>query len=173
MAALTVVASTLDGRAREAASQGRPAPVAQAREAFERLSGKLGSSPEAIASSRNAQVAASRLAHYAAEAGDFREAAELLDRLLTAYPKDRGYLRRAGMADFQAGNFDRSLKRWRTLLAGLPKEADSWFEAKYYQIKCLQQTSPQQAQKVLRQFQLLHPQLGPPAWRDQFQQLNK
>jgi tetratricopeptide (TPR) repeat protein len=169
--ALTVVASGLDRQARAAAEQGRPGPVADARDAFERLSRKLGTSGAAIRANKNAQVATSRLAHYASEAGDFQQAAESLDQLLAVFPKDRRYLRRAGMADFQAGNFDRSLQRWRTLLAGLPKDADSWFEAKYYQIRCLQQTSPAQAQKVLRQFQLLHPQLGPPAWRDKFEQL--
>jgi hypothetical protein len=171
--ALTVVASGLDREVRAAKEKGQTGPIDKAHGAFQRLSSKLGNSAEALASNKNAQVALSRLAHYAAETGNGAQAAESLDQLLAVFPKDRQYLRRAGMADYQAGNFDRSLERWRTLLAGLPKSADSWFEAKYYQIKCLEQTAPPQAQKVLRQFQLLHPKLGPPAWRDKFRELTE
>lgn len=171
--ALTIVASGLDREVRAAREKGQKGPINKAHDAFQLLSRKLGNSAEVLASNKNAQVAMSRLAHFAAETGNDAQAAESLDQLLAVFPKDRQYLRRAGMADYQAGNFDRSVKRWRTLLSGLPKNADSWFEAKYYQIKCLEQTAPQQAQKVLRQFQLLHPELGPPAWRDRFRKLTE
>jgi hypothetical protein len=38
-------------------------------------------------------------------------------------------------------------------------------------VLCLKQTDPETAGKVMRQFQLLDPQLGPPPWREKFRVL--
>ena len=171
--ALVIVANGRDRQVREAEQQGQAGPIAEAYDAFQRLSTRWGDSTEVLAANKNAQVALSRLAYYAAETGRAAQAADALDRLLALHAQDRRYLRRAGLADYQAGNFDRSATRWRTLLAGLPKDSESWFEAKYYQVKCLEKTAPQKARKVLQQFRLLHPDLGPAAWRAKFEELTQ
>ena len=140
---------------------------------YHELSQRLGAGREAIIGRKNARVAASRLASYATALKKFPEAVTLLDRLVSAFPKDLNYLKRAGRAHLDAGNPQQSLTHWRTLLAGSPKSSDTWFEAKYHQILCLQQIDAPRAQQVLRQFKLLHPKDGPPVWRERFRQLKQ
>ena len=143
----------------------RPALQQEAYDAYRRLSERLGDSPEVLAGQKNAQVACSKWAYYAGLLGRHGEAAEQLDRLLKAFPDNRDYLRRAGLAYFQAGNYERSLAAWRTLLAGLEKGSEGWYEAKYYQLSCLFRTDEKAARPVWQQFKLLYPELGPPPWR--------
>jgi tetratricopeptide (TPR) repeat protein len=131
----------------------------------------LGTTSEAIVANKNARIANSKFARYAEELGQYAEAAQSLDALLGAFPKEKGYLRRAALAHFESGNYERSLTHWRTLLSGVPSRSDDWYEAKYYQVRCLLETDPTTAARVLRQFQLLDPDLGPPAWRSKFQTL--
>jgi hypothetical protein len=57
------------------------------------------------------------------------------------------------------------LNHWRTLLAGLPAGSDAWFEAKYYQVACLAQTDRPAAQRVLRQLEVLYPEVPSEVWR--------
>ena len=56
-------------------------------------------------------------------------------------------------------------------LSGLAAGTDVWYEAKYHQLQSLAMTDPEQARKVYRQFQLLHPELGGDAWRARFTDL--
>lgn len=140
---------------------------------YSRLCKRLGDSTEQIKSQKNSQVAASKLAHYATLRGDHSTASETLARLAAAFPTDQGYLRRAGLADFNAANYARSIERWRILTTGLSKGTDEWFEAKYYQIACLAKIDATQAKPVMQQFQLLFPDLGSAAWQDKFRALQQ
>ncbi len=170
-AGLVIVANALDQQIREATTDQRAALNAQAYSTYSRLVQLLGNSPEDLAGSKNPQIAASRLAHYAAEVGQHGEAAELLDRLLQVKPRDRKYLQRAAQAYLQAGQYQPALGHLRTLLAGLPAGSAAWYEAKYQQLQALGQTDVAQARKVYQQFRLLHPDQGGDAWKAKFTQL--
>jgi tetratricopeptide (TPR) repeat protein len=169
--ALVVVAREADKRFEASSSDQRQAALEQAWKVYERLSQRLGDDPQTLQASQNARVALSKAASYAEQLGRHAEAGTKLDRLLAAYPQDKNYLRRAGLSHYQSGRYAEALASWRALLSGLKDGTDAWYEAKYYQILCLQPTAPETAKKVLRQFRLLHPQLGSPDWQDRFRSL--
>ena len=156
-------------------AQGRKAQEAHRRalEVYARLSELLGGGREVIASKKNALVAHSKLAYYASQTGRHAEAAAALEKILAAYPTDRDALCRAGLAHYEARQYEPSLRHWRTLLAGLPAASEDWFEAKYYQIRCLLHTDKEMARKVFSQFKLLHPELGPASWHAKFKSLER
>jgi tetratricopeptide (TPR) repeat protein len=140
---------------------------------YQRLAILLGDSTEKITSQRNAQVAHSKLAYYAEQLERWEVAEAALERLLAAFPKDKGYLKRAGLATYARQRFDASLDYWRTLLAGVAAGTEEWYEAKYYQLACLRETNRNTAAQVFRQFQLLHPNLGGEGWGSRFQELQR
>ena len=170
-AALVAIASALDKVARNANMAQDSKTIQAAYATFRRLVASLGDSPDKLAGNKNSRVALSRLAFYAEQMGRHAEAAELLEKLLVVFPRDRGYLQRAALAAFRANQFGRSLVHWRTLLAGLPRGSQAWLEAKYYQLMCLAKTDKDRARRVFHQFQLLYPDLGGTAWKTKFQQL--
>ncbi len=170
-AALVIVANAIDRQIRSAAARDRETLNRQAYSVYNRLVDLLGGSPEKLAASKNAQVSASRLAHYAMQIGQPAEAAALLDQLVKTRPRDRKYLRRAALAHAQAGQFAQALPYWRTLLSGLPSDSKEWYEAKYHQLEALARTDKERARKVYRQFKLLHPKLGGAAWQTKFSNL--
>ena len=171
LVALVSSAQAVDRQLANAKGAQRQALLLAGYQIYHELSQRLGAGREAVLVRKNARVAASRLASYAAALKKFPEAVALLDRLVSAFPKDRNYLKRAGRVQLSAGNPEQALAHWRTLLAGTTKSSDTWFEAKYHQILCLQKIDKNRAQQVLRQFKLLHPKDGPPAWRERFRQL--
>jgi len=171
--ALVAMARHTDAAISSAAGQRLLDLQQKARSVYGQLAAVLGDSPQVIASQKNALVANSKLARYLTVLGRHAEAAERMEKILAAYPKDKGYLRRAGLAHYNAGDYEQSIEHWRTLLAGLPKESDGWYEAKYYQIGCLAQFDKPTARKVFDQFALLHPKLGSSAWREKFESLKK
>jgi len=169
--ALVISAKAVDDRIESAPESQKQMLYEEGHNLYERLVKRLGDAPEEIRSKKNTRIANSKLAHYAFHLGHYESAAEALERLLSAYPKDRDYLRRAGLAHFHGADYDRALPHWRTLLLGEPSDSDDWYEAKYYQLSCLFETDPKTAEKVLRQLRLLHPDLGPPAWREKLREL--
>jgi len=171
--ALVISAKALDERLKSATDEQKRSLQEEAHVVYARLVQREGNSVEAISSRKNARIATSKVADYAFQLGRYEEAAQHLEKLLAAYPKDQSYLRRAGLAHFHAGTYDRSLPHWRTILSGVSKNTDQWYEAKYYQLSCLFNTDPDTAEKVLRQFKLLYPNLGPPAWKGRFQELER
>jgi hypothetical protein len=58
-------------------------------------------------------------------------------------------------------------------LAGLESGSDEWFEAKYYQLACLEQTDRPTAEKVFKQFKVLFPDVKSAAWRERFTELER
>ncbi len=171
--ALVLAARAAEDAVERASGEERRALRKKALEVFSRLAASLGESPEQIRQSKNALVAQSKRARYASDLGLHGEAAESLERILAAYPDDRGTLQRAAMAYYRAGEHEQSIRHWRTLLAGLEDGTDNWYEAKYYQLACLAEIDRQSARDVFEQFKLLHPSLGSPDWRPKFEALGK
>jgi hypothetical protein len=170
LAGLLTIANALDREA--TAASGDSGLQERAYAAYQRVVALLEKSGS-LAESKNLQVACSRLAHFASQLGHHAEAADQLEKLLQISPQDRRLLRRAGLAQSQAGQHAKALAHWRTLLLGLPKGSNDWLEAKYYQLLALSKTDPAQARKVMDQFQLLYPELGGTTWRDKFTELSR
>ncbi len=166
LSGLVAAARAADAAVQRAGS-GPSDAAREAHRVYARLSQLFGESPSALAEKKNARVAMSKAAQYAAQLGDHREAAQRLDQLLAvdSQAKDRSYLRRSGLAHYQAGQYDSSLQRWRTLLAGLRKGTSEWYEAKYYQMACLAASDPDKLAAVLKQFELLYPNVPSP-WKE-------
>lgn len=171
--ALVIVARQADDAVATADDATRKDRQLQAAQIYARMAALLGDSPESLSKTKNALAVNSKLAHYDEELGRWKEAAARLDKIVTALPSDKKYLRRAGIAHFQAGEFATSLDLWRKLLSGLQSGSDEWFEAKYHQLVCLSKTDKPGGLKVWKQFKLLFPEVTSPAWKDRFVQLEK
>ncbi len=169
--ALVIVARQADDSVAAATDGNRQELQKEAAAVYARLAAQFGESPEAIADVKNALAVNSRLAHYDELLGRWKEAAARLDNIVAAFPSDKKYLRRAGIAHFQAGDFAPALEQWRKLLGGVEGGSDEWFEAKYYQLTCLTKTDRPTAVKVWKQFKLLFPQVKSAAWKDKFAEL--
>jgi hypothetical protein len=141
--------------------------------AYSRLVQLLGSSAEVMAEKKNALIANSKLAQYEFDAGKYSAAAQRLEDIVQAFPTDRNYLRRAGLAWFQAGDHAKALPHWDKIVAGSDSATDEWYEAKYYQLVCLAKTDATAAAKSWKQFKLLHPEVKSAAWREKFAELEK
>jgi hypothetical protein len=170
--ALIVAAKAIEDQVKDPAKATRER-LDEGRQVYQRLVAQLGDDPAALQSKKNAQVAVSRLAFYSAELGQHAEAAQWLTKLLAAFPTDPGYLRRAGLSTFHAADYGASIEHWRKLVAGLPKGTDDWYEAKYYQLACLAQLDRGKAREAFAQYRLLFPELGSPAWRGRFAELQQ
>jgi tetratricopeptide (TPR) repeat protein len=170
---LVAVARQTDLSWEDAAAEQRPRVAERGLLIYQRLAERLGDSRQQLAGDRNAQVASSKVAYYAEQLGQFEIAQQALRRLLDAFPKDKGYLRRAGLIAIELRQFERSLEHWRTLLAGLSPGTDSWYEAKYYQLVSLREVDRPAAERVLRQFRLLDPERGSTPWRERFSELER
>ncbi len=138
---------------------------------YSRLTKHLGATANSVQKSKNAKVACSKAAGFAEQLQQWSNAATYLRVLVEANPNEQEYLQRLGRVEFTLQNYADALKHWRTLLVGLNKGDEAWFEAKYYQLACLRQTDPDQAKTVLQQFELLHPDWGLPPWRDKIKTL--
>jgi len=172
LAGLVTAATAIDGELQSAGENATREQLEQALELYGRLAELFGDSPATIAANKNARVAVSKSAEFAQRLGRHAEAATWLESLLegTTSPdgtQNRDYVRRAGIAWFDAREYDRSLPHWRTLLAGLKKGSPDWFEAKYYQLACLAPSDPDVYRQVRNQFQLLYPTVPAP-WDDKF-----
>lgn len=173
LAAIIVMARVMDKKVASSSSTAATDDVLEAFALYQRLVELLGDSPEAIRASKNTRVANSKLASYATQLGKHELAASCMKNLLEASdgPPSKSYLRRAGLASFAAKNYEESIGHWRTLVRGVSKGSDEWFEAKYHQLACLFQIDPDTARIVYDQFELLYPDLGPVAWRGKFADL--
>lgn len=171
--ALVVVAKYADEQLSSATEAQKDLRRNQAITAFTRLVHLLGSSAEVIAKKKNALIASSKLAQYEYDGKKYAAAAERLDEIVKAFPSDRSYLRRAGLAWFQAGDHAKALPHWDKIVAGSDSASDEWYEAKYYQLVCLAKTDPNEAAKSWKQFKLLHPEVKSADWKDKFAEIEK
>jgi tetratricopeptide (TPR) repeat protein len=165
-AALSVAANALD-----------PAATDDQKRLLYAIYGRLvelwGKDPARWTTDRNAHAAAAKRAALAWELGFEDEASRWYDALLEVYPRERAYLRAAGLLAFQKKEWQRSLQCWRTLLAGTPVGSDAWYEAKYYQLRCLLETDRTAARKVWQEFTIVAPTGGTAAWQEKFRQLQQ
>jgi hypothetical protein len=168
--ALAAAARAADAAFRVATPADRRKQAVEAERLYSRIVELLGDSPAALAN-KNALAASSKLAEYDEELENWERAAGRLKKLVDLQPKDRRLLRRAGVACIQAGQFAAALDYWRTLAAGLTAGSEEWFEAKYFQLACLEKTDRAAAQNVLKQFRVLYPEVKSAAWRDKFIEL--
>lgn len=170
--ALVIVARQADDSVAASTDANRKDLQEEAAEIYGRLAALIGDSPEAIAGTKNALAVNSKLAYYDESLGRWKEAAVRLDKIVTAMPSDKKYLRRAGIAHFQAGEFAPALEHWRKLLGGIQGGSEEWLEAKYYQLACLAKTDRASAVKVWKQFKLLFPEINSAAWKEKFATLD-
>ncbi len=168
--ALVIRALELDQQIAAASAPGQGV-LKEAFDVYRRLLSHLGEDAQTVQQNKNAKVACARLATYAQQLGRTEESAAYLRILVEAFPSDQDYLQQLGRREFELGNYEAALPHWRTLLVGLDKTSEPWFEAKYHQLACLYQTDPEQAQTVLEQFRLLHPDWGLSPWRDKIKAL--
>ena len=173
VSALIVVARQADAAVVAAEQSTRPEKQAAAAKVYARLAALVGETPEAIANVKNALAVNSKLAHYQESLGQWKAAAQRLDNIVAALPSEKKYLRRAGIAHFQAANYAAALEHWRKLLGGLEGGGDEWLEAKYFQLACLAKADRGKAREVYQQFQLLFPQVKSAAWKQKFADLAK
>jgi tetratricopeptide (TPR) repeat protein len=170
--AVIVAAEQMHTRVEKSSGAERARLLEQGMRLYERLVELSGSA--SLKSDKNARVAASRLAHYAFELGEYEIAAQQYDRLLEAEPRDAIFLHKAGLAHFRTRNFERSLEIWRVILPSIQdKKSKEWFEAKYYLTASLARVDVDRARDALQQFRLLYPDLGPSPWREEFQKLER
>jgi tetratricopeptide (TPR) repeat protein len=171
--ALVVMAKYADEQLKAAAQPQKSLRRDQAITAYTRLAELLGSSAEIIAKKKNALIASSKLAQHQYDAGKYAAAAERLEEIVQAFPTDRNYLRRAGLAWFQAGEHAKALPHWDKIVAGSDSASEPWYEAKYYQLACLAKTDAAAASRSWKQFKLLHPEVKSDAWKDKFAEFEK
>jgi len=164
ISALVILAKDVQQALSSAAPSDRRALVEKAADIYRRLARAVGQTPKVIAEVKNAQVANARLAEYELELGNYRPAADCAERLLTAFPDDRNYLRVAGLSEYHLGDYDKAIERWRTLVLGLKKNSPEWHEAKYYQLASLLHLDKPAAEKAYQQFQLLYPSVTVEPW---------
>ena len=171
LGAFVTLARIADQSVQDAEPATRPRKLAEARDAYARLSESLGQDSEAVAAGGNALVALSRLAAYESQLNHPAAAATHYDAILDAFPNDANYLRKAAIAHDDADQPARALECWGTLVAGLPSGSESWFEAKVGQLAALAETDPASARAALDQLKLLYPDLGGERWKTQLGQI--
>jgi outer membrane protein assembly factor BamD (BamD/ComL family) len=171
--ALVIVARHADEELTAASDAQKASRREHAIGAYSRLVKLVGESPDAIAAKKNALVANSKLAQYEFDAGRYSHAGKRLEEVVKAFPTDRTYLRRAGLAWFKAGELAKALPHWDTIVSGSQSASEPWYEAKYYQLACLAKTEPAAASKAWKQFKLLHPEVKVEEWKAKFAELEK
>jgi tetratricopeptide (TPR) repeat protein len=171
--ALVIMAKHVDQQLASASDAQKSQRRQEAIAAYSRLVELLGSTSVVMVEKKNALIANSKLAQYQYDAGKYADAAQRLEEIVRAFPTDRNYLRRAGLAWIHAGDHAKALPHWDKIVAGSESASDSWYEAKYYQLVCLVKTDAAEATKAWRQFKLLHPEVKSDVWKDKFAELER
>lgn len=169
--ALVLVARSTDRELTSATGDQRAALLQRSHRIYEQLTQLLGTDPTTLNENKNARVALYRLANLELEMGRPTDAAQRFERLLTLNDKSEVYLRAAGLAWFDAKQYQKSLDYWRTLSNGLGRGTERWFESRYYVIQCLERLDADEARSVLSQFRLLYPAPKAEGWEQRFQAL--
>lgn len=144
-----------------------------------RIIDRAGSDAAALADSitlgihLNVAQAATELADDAGDSESRALAIRLDEAVLAVYPFSEDALRRLAANAEIAGDNQRSLECWRTILAGSNPGTDPWFEARYESLRLLAAVDPQRAREALAQHLVLYPEYGPPPWGDQIKALEK
>lgn len=116
---------------------------------------------------------AGRLLWDSSQDRDGRDAAIKMDAaLIDAGVRTEEVLVRHAELSEQADDTLGSLDSWRILLAAAEERSEFWYRARYHSLRLLIETDPEQGKKVLEQFRVLHPELGPEPWRSRFSELD-
>lgn len=144
-----------------------------------RIIDRAGSDAAALADSvtlgihLNVAQAATQLADDAGDSESRALAIRLDEAVLAVYPFSEDALRRLAANTEAAGDTQRALECWRSILAGSNPGTDPWFEARYESLRLLAAVDPQRASEALAQHLVLYPEYGPPPWGDQIKALGK
>jgi len=97
-----------------------------------------------------------------------------MDRdLLDAGVRLEASMRRLGTLAEAAEDRLLALDAWRAMLTAVPADSPAWFEARYHTIRLLRAKEPARAAEAMAQLKLLHPDFGPPAWREKLKTLDE
>jgi hypothetical protein len=168
--ALVLVARHVEAKY-ESATTDRAEQLQNVLKIYTKLVQLLGDTPEILQSKKNAVIATSKLAQFEYDSANFSSAATRLEKLANLFPDDANYTRRAGLAFIALKEHEQALHYWQKLVLGTKQQTELWYEAKYHQLLCMQQTEPAAAQKSWKQFKLLHPTIPFPQWQAKFQEL--
>ncbi len=105
-----------------------------------------------------------------------RDVALRLDReLLDAGVRPASVLERFAVLSESAGRLEDALDAWRTLLAALAPDSESWYRARYHSLRLLAEVDPSRAREVLEQFKILHadPASQPQPWGEKIAELDR
>jgi len=118
-----------------------------------------------------------------ADAGRTEEALRQYEALAAAYPRDgaiqEAYARllltrvdRAATAEARKKSIQSALEKWRELEEKSPPQSPRWFLAKYWVARLhFELGNKSQAAKIITLLRLLHPELGGPELKSQFEEL--
>ncbi len=105
-----------------------------------------------------------------------RDVALRLDReLLDSGVRPASVLERFAVLSESAGRISDALDAWRTLLAALAPDSESWYRARYHSLRLLAQVDPARAREAMDQFKLLHadPASQPKPWGEKIAELDR
>jgi len=120
-----------------------------------------------------------------ADAGRIEESLQQYEALAAAYPRDgaiqEAYARllltrvdRAATEEARKKSIQSALEKWRELEEKSPPQSPRWFLAKYWVARLhFESGNKNQAAKMITLLRLLHPELGGPELKPQFEELLK
>jgi tetratricopeptide (TPR) repeat protein len=92
-----------------------------------------------------------------------------LQQLRKLYPRDARIAELLGLCYLQTERYQSALSVWRALIEGSKEGTRLWFRAKLNLVTSLRRSGqPDQAREVLELVEVLYPELGGPALRQQF-----
>ncbi|MEO1498873.1 MAG: hypothetical protein AAFV43_17180, partial [Planctomycetota bacterium] len=98
-----------------------------------------------------------------------RTAVEVRSELADLGQADDGQLRLLAAGHARLGDASKAAETWLTVLQRAPQNSLGWYEARLESIKQLETVDLEQARNAAEQFRALHPDLGPPSYRSQFE----
>ena len=172
--ALVIVARAADRAVTNASVTDRGAKIAEAARIYGRLAELLGDSAAVLKANKNAVAALSKLAQYDEEQGNWPRAADRLERLVEALPRDRRLLKRAGLACYEAGRYGPALVHWRARCSAAWKTAATiGLRPSITRSPACGGPTPETQRKCSAQFRILFPTVKSAAWREKFAELEK
>lgn len=138
---------------------------------YQTLVAALGSDTAALQASKNARVANARLGFHLATISRHAEAIASFQRLTNAFPDDVVALRSLGLSLSAEQRWEEAVEPWSRLVAGLPSGSEGWYEARFHELDALRRVRLEDAKKVWKQFQVLHPKIAYEPWNTRFAEL--
>ncbi|MEM9661225.1 MAG: hypothetical protein AAF937_02830 [Planctomycetota bacterium] len=132
----------------------------------------LAARPAALASVLQTVASAADQLTMAREGDEFlRIAIEMRERLVELGLADDEQTRRLAMGYATSGEHPKAAKAWLTVLQRAEPGTLSWYEARLESLRQLERSDLEAARDAANQFRALHPELGPPRYRDAFREI--